>query len=382
MYGTKLPRTPAGRKQRLLELATTANEQHLLCVGAFQKAIEHACAAGKALNQARRLVSHGEWGSWVKQHFQGSHRSANNYMKIARYWNQILGETFAGHANLTIEMALRFASAAARRQRVAPASVGTVSTTGGVVVNRAQVAEHLRRLAVNGVIREAVLDEKLGAVARTADEQLGISVPQLQGIEPLPRGLNVPDLDRLLRALMPRADEDDFAEIVVGESFARVVHNGYSVEIATPDILKTRFRVETFDKLSGVFTDGRPISISSAWVQRYLNVREMLGSEYATISLGRKAGAIAMNHERATGRIRITSSAVGEPVTVTVNAKLLAQILTLTKDGYPWAMHASNEVIAFERMGGYRYILSGMEAMESAEVIQTDHREGEEVATL
>lgn len=72
-------------RRSLRELATEANELHALCERSYETAVESALQAGRALLAAKEQVGHGEWMAWVEQHFAGSHRSANGYMRLAEH---------------------------------------------------------------------------------------------------------------------------------------------------------------------------------------------------------------------------------------------------------------------------------------------------------
>ena len=39
---------------------------------------------GKRLNQAKELVTHGEWGKWLEEKVEFSQRNANNFMRVAK----------------------------------------------------------------------------------------------------------------------------------------------------------------------------------------------------------------------------------------------------------------------------------------------------------
>lgn len=45
--------------------------------------VDKVIAMGKKLREAKSKVSHGEWGSWLKQKVQFTQRTADKYMKIA-----------------------------------------------------------------------------------------------------------------------------------------------------------------------------------------------------------------------------------------------------------------------------------------------------------
>ncbi len=72
-------------EQRSIDvLATRINEEHRACERAVVSAVEHAIRAGEMLLEAKERAGHGNWGDWLRQHFEGSERHAQRYMHIAR----------------------------------------------------------------------------------------------------------------------------------------------------------------------------------------------------------------------------------------------------------------------------------------------------------
>ncbi|QOS77934.1 DUF3102 domain-containing protein [Paenibacillus sp. JNUCC31] len=50
---------------------------------ARQYVLQSAIEIGQRLTEAKELVGHGEWGTWLKEHVNYSQSSANNFMKIS-----------------------------------------------------------------------------------------------------------------------------------------------------------------------------------------------------------------------------------------------------------------------------------------------------------
>ncbi|MGF6356142.1 myosin heavy subunit [Paenibacillus sp. 4624] len=50
---------------------------------ARQYVLQSAIEIGQRLTEAKELVAHGEWGTWLKEHVNYSQSSANNFMKIS-----------------------------------------------------------------------------------------------------------------------------------------------------------------------------------------------------------------------------------------------------------------------------------------------------------
>jgi len=68
----------------LASLAEAANREHAACEAAYASAVDHAIAAGEALLAAKAQVQYGQWLQWMDDHFHGSRRTAQVYMKMAR----------------------------------------------------------------------------------------------------------------------------------------------------------------------------------------------------------------------------------------------------------------------------------------------------------
>jgi len=95
-------------------LAETANAEHEAAEEAAGRAIEHARRAGEALLAAKERIPHGSWGAWLTDHFQGSERTAQAYMRVAKRWEQLHGNPQAP-ADLTLEGALRLLAEPSQR---------------------------------------------------------------------------------------------------------------------------------------------------------------------------------------------------------------------------------------------------------------------------
>lgn len=64
-------------------LATSANEFHSRAHESAYSAVEWAIKCGEALNEAKTQVAHGDWGRWLADHFDGTQRTAQHWMKLA-----------------------------------------------------------------------------------------------------------------------------------------------------------------------------------------------------------------------------------------------------------------------------------------------------------
>lgn len=57
--------------------------------------LHDAVEIGQLLLQAKSQCRHGEWGPWLDRHFDGSRRTANIYMRLARVFQGTLLERHA-----------------------------------------------------------------------------------------------------------------------------------------------------------------------------------------------------------------------------------------------------------------------------------------------
>jgi hypothetical protein len=69
---------------RLEALAADIRQAHHESRTAAEQAAERAIAAGHALIEAKALVQHGEWASWLEWNVGFSERTARRYMQLAR----------------------------------------------------------------------------------------------------------------------------------------------------------------------------------------------------------------------------------------------------------------------------------------------------------
>ena len=79
-----LPAVPAWK-----QMAEDANDYAADAERQLRSAVESARAAGDLLLQIRKQIGHGEWGDWLKQHWNHSDRVAQRYMQLAVSWSLI-----------------------------------------------------------------------------------------------------------------------------------------------------------------------------------------------------------------------------------------------------------------------------------------------------
>ena len=83
---------PAEQEQTPVALSTLAeqiNAEHRQAVAALNDGLEHAHRGGELLRQAKAQCPHGGFSEWLRKNFEGSERTAQMYMRIAKRWPQI-----------------------------------------------------------------------------------------------------------------------------------------------------------------------------------------------------------------------------------------------------------------------------------------------------
>jgi hypothetical protein len=97
--------------ERLDGLAKRINEEHRRCEGAVNAALEHAMNAGDLLLEAKDKAPHGTWQGWLADHFDGSVRTAQAYMRVASRRDEVEAAKTQSSAPLSLDSALRALSA-------------------------------------------------------------------------------------------------------------------------------------------------------------------------------------------------------------------------------------------------------------------------------
>ena len=98
---------------RLGTIAQQINEEHrkveaakAKVVAAVGNALQHARRAGKLLVEAKERTPYGEWLQWLKENFEGSEKTAQNYMRVHSRWPEI-EQNAKSVADLTLTEALK-----------------------------------------------------------------------------------------------------------------------------------------------------------------------------------------------------------------------------------------------------------------------------------
>jgi hypothetical protein len=84
------------------DLAAEVEKEHRAVENHFKQAVVHAIKAGEALNEAKKLVKHGDWYDWLETNFKFTTRTATNYMLLASLPEEIRNSV----SDLTLREAL------------------------------------------------------------------------------------------------------------------------------------------------------------------------------------------------------------------------------------------------------------------------------------
>jgi hypothetical protein len=87
-------------------LADIINREHELAQRAAATAIEHALRAGEHLERVKRELPHGAWAGWLAEHFTGSERTAQRYMRLHRHRGVLEASNPSRVTDMTIRAAL------------------------------------------------------------------------------------------------------------------------------------------------------------------------------------------------------------------------------------------------------------------------------------
>jgi hypothetical protein len=125
--------------QELASLARDINEAHEARLTSFRTSLEQARRAGELLARAKARVGHGAWRRWLKSHCRFKERTAQNYMRVEKHWDELVANTQAT-ADLTMEAALRKLGPAGREDQ-APEEPGAATPGGGLEPNTQATAD-------------------------------------------------------------------------------------------------------------------------------------------------------------------------------------------------------------------------------------------------
>lgn len=113
-------RTVETKTTELMTLAEQINTEHRACDKALRTGLNHAVRAGELLVEAKDQVEHGRWGQWLADNFEGSARTAQAYMKVAREIPNLDGAKAQRVADLSFREVLNELSAPTDKRILGP----------------------------------------------------------------------------------------------------------------------------------------------------------------------------------------------------------------------------------------------------------------------
>lgn len=193
---TALAKTPT-----LATLAEQINHEHRQCTAAVNAGLQHALEAGRLLIEAKKLCPHGTWGQWLADNFEGSTRTAQVYIRVAKARPELEAKAQRS-ADLSLDKALKLLAAPQSREErpVLPTRperpFWSVHESNKRMVKRLDIERcigHLLNWAVeNGVKKEHRLAQWLcpaeGWMNRERQFALGMALSSQDSLEPYDEG--------------------------------------------------------------------------------------------------------------------------------------------------------------------------------------------------
>lgn len=100
--------TKPKRQGRLADLAQRIQAEHQAVIQAANDVASHAIAAGRALNEARKHVAHGQWADWLSRYCgEVTDRHARRYMALAEAYDSQNGHSVSDLAGYSLRGLMR-----------------------------------------------------------------------------------------------------------------------------------------------------------------------------------------------------------------------------------------------------------------------------------
>jgi DUF3102 family protein len=91
----------------LASIADEANERHRAIQGYGKKMVYQACALGRVLRKAKKIVGHRKWGAWLEEYCDFSQSTAIIYMRINKRWSELKPLISQSSAKMSIDEAIK-----------------------------------------------------------------------------------------------------------------------------------------------------------------------------------------------------------------------------------------------------------------------------------
>lgn len=171
-------------------------------------------------------------------------------------------------------------------------------------INRSKLIQHLSRLACSGQCTEVVFRDAFSANALTPDQLLLVSVPDLEGSEPLTAEIGVADLGLLTKALrlLPGEGNTGIEVDVYVQDNRLIIDDGVRgvqrLLTAAPKTIGTRIEVETVDKLFATFDSVVEVPLPQGVLEGVCSAFALYKAEEVELSVSAAGVKIAVGTEK------------------------------------------------------------------------------------
>lgn len=215
----------------LLSLAKSINAEHRKAVAGMANALVHAMDCGDLLNKAKTQCKHGEWSGWLTANFEGSQRTAQEYIKAAGE-RVAIEKAIKGNCELSLRGWQKLSTPKQDTPRLVPKAQRAAlldSSTNGEhsAIFSDDIDEKLRKAKATDAQREAFAEYE-----EESQEELIDSV--LAGRQTLPQAIETGEVPE------PTADEIMQERNSWIERFCRSLQKTFDDEAPTDEWLEYR----------------------------------------------------------------------------------------------------------------------------------------------
>jgi hypothetical protein len=161
---------------RLPVLAAEIMRAHAEAQRAAHMSLVHAIEAGGALLEAKEQMNHGEWPPWLRDHCEMSESTAQVYMRLAKYKDEVLANPQRA-ADMSIRAALDALRARETRDAAAKRIVGLWASwqenLHGLVACLGEVRQSLQHQGGDEAFKSWLVTD-LGCGEASADKVLSL----------------------------------------------------------------------------------------------------------------------------------------------------------------------------------------------------------------
>ena len=195
---------------------TPINEAHRRCLAAYTSALDEAIQCGALLEDAKIRIGRGNWEQWLANHFEASTRTAQMYMRLWRYREQIREvQKRKGLAHLGVEEATKLIAEPKPKPEPKPAQENPPAPEPGPSSD-----PHGDRVGGSGGVEDEPEDSYENAPGSPAEafEQDGGELPDEDGVTPSERLMEA--LKEEVRAWLGPGDVSPAVAAAICESVA------------------------------------------------------------------------------------------------------------------------------------------------------------------